>query len=296
MAKKFLDTETLKKYSSLPNQALDQPASCLPEFDKYDHEVKHVVIASPAYGAGVTFATFRSIMQDIPMLANQGVVCEIDADCGGAEIDTARAKIFSKFLQNEKATDLVFVDTDVGWFPGGLVKLLANPVHFVGGAYPQRRYPIQYPVNISADQCVLYNGLMSVMSVPGGFMRITKECAQSMAENYRHMRCIVARAEGEQTYDVYCLFDHYWIDQGENDDGSKRAFRRLSEDISFCRRWADIGGQVWLDPFIEMQHVGEHSFQGCLGKAFLEDAEPDVKDPRDPAVIKAHEDGEALSQ
>jgi len=286
MSKKFLTTRDLAKNKILSTD-MERPESFLPEFEDYDHKVKYVVLGIPSYGSGVTFPTFRSIMRDVAILANMGIVVEIDADVGGAEIDTARAKIFSKFLAHDKATDLVFIDADVGWHPGGLAKLLANPVHFVGGAYPQRRYPIQYPVNISSGQCVLFNGLMSVISVPGGFMRITHEVAEAMADKYSVMRCGVARAPGEKVPPVYALFDHYWIEGLPGEDK-----RRLSEDISFCRRYGDLGGQVWLDPSIEMSHTGDHTFQGCLGAAF-EDEEHEAYDPRDPAIIALEEEGKA---
>ena len=40
---------------------------------------------------------------------------------------------------------------------------------------------------------------------------------------------------------------------------------KWGEDYSFCIRWRKIGGQVWVDPEIEMGHVGYKIFQGNLG-------------------------------
>jgi hypothetical protein len=36
----------------------------------------------------------------------------------------------------------------------------------------------------------------------------------------------------------------------------------LSEDWLFCRRWQEIGGDVWLDPSISLNHYGHFCFQG----------------------------------
>jgi hypothetical protein len=37
------------------------------------------------------------------------------------------------------------------------------------------------------------------------------------------------------------------------------------EDFSFCRRWRAIGGRVWLDPELELHHVGFKTFSGRIG-------------------------------
>jgi len=38
--------------------------------------------------------------------------------------------------------------------------------------------------------------------------------------------------------------------------------RYLSEDYTFCRRWQEIGGDIWLDPSISLNHYGHFCFQG----------------------------------
>jgi hypothetical protein len=36
----------------------------------------------------------------------------------------------------------------------------------------------------------------------------------------------------------------------------------LSEDYTFSRRWQDMGGEIWLDPSISLNHYGSFNFQG----------------------------------
>ena len=38
--------------------------------------------------------------------------------------------------------------------------------------------------------------------------------------------------------------------------------RYLSEDYTFCRRWQKLGGEIWLDPEIKLNHIGHHVFAG----------------------------------
>jgi len=42
----------------------------------------------------------------------------------------------------------------------------------------------------------------------------------------------------------------------------KSSKRYLSEDYTFCRRWQELGGQVWLDPNISLNHYGTIPFRG----------------------------------
>jgi len=42
----------------------------------------------------------------------------------------------------------------------------------------------------------------------------------------------------------------------------------LSEDFSFCRRWTDIGGEIWADLESRLDHVGPSVFQGDVASQF----------------------------
>ena len=38
----------------------------------------------------------------------------------------------------------------------------------------------------------------------------------------------------------------------------------IGEDYLFCDRWRAIGGEVWVDPSIELKHVGSSEYAGRL--------------------------------
>jgi hypothetical protein len=42
----------------------------------------------------------------------------------------------------------------------------------------------------------------------------------------------------------------------------------LSEDFSFCKRWTDMGGEIWADLESRLTHVGTVSFRGDLATQF----------------------------
>jgi hypothetical protein len=50
----------------------------------------------------------------------------------------------------------------------------------------------------------------------------------------------------------------------------------LSEDAGFCRRWGELGGEIWVDMQSRLSHTGPLAFNGDLASQF----EP-VKAPGD---------------
>jgi len=38
----------------------------------------------------------------------------------------------------------------------------------------------------------------------------------------------------------------------------------LSEDFSFCRRWTDMGGEIWVDYMSRLNHVGLMVYRGNM--------------------------------
>jgi hypothetical protein len=44
----------------------------------------------------------------------------------------------------------------------------------------------------------------------------------------------------------------------------------LSEDFAFCKRWTDIGGEIWADLKSKLAHVGPMTFHGDLSSQFAE--------------------------
>jgi len=232
------------------------------------NEGKYVWIAIPAYGATVTCLTMKSIVYDMFPMVLAGHKVKIFDECGHADIYSLRAQIVAHFLADpDKPTDLVFVDSDVGWPAGSLHKLLDHDVDLVAGAYPKRDYPIQFMFRSEQDlgpdghQQMMGDpetGLVEVWGMPGGFMRCTRSMLETMWNHYEPELGIYDRAvPGEKTVRMFDPL-RFKDEQGR--------LHSLSEDYAFCQRWRDLGHKVWMDASIPMAHIGTHAFQGCLGE------------------------------
>lgn len=212
----------------------------------------HVMVAIPAYSGTIHLGTMRSLFTDLLALQARGDTWSLHDECGNALIADARALIVAQFLASEADT-LVFIDSDVCWEAGALLKLLDHPVDMVAGIYPQRRDPINYCVkwDTSKAELIAENGLLQVEGVPAGFMKLSRTQLESMVEQYPNTEFYVETAPNKK---AWALFADYSIGK-----------HKMGEDYAFCRRWTDMGGKVWIDPELSMGHVGYKTFHGHLG-------------------------------
>lgn len=224
---------------------------------------KHIVIAIPAYTGMVHCGTMRSVLYDTIALINAGEVVRVVDETGNADIARCRAMIVAKFLAQKDATHLVMVDSDVCWEPNGISRLVNSGVDFVCGAYPQRigdgtKFHMRM---LEREQHTLdpVTHLLEVEAMPAGFMCLARGMLERMVDKYPDSKFSFEQCPGGVAWD---LFDAYW----ETDETGLK--HKYGEDYSFCRRWRDIGGKVWVAPEISMGHIGNKMWQGRFADGF----------------------------
>jgi hypothetical protein len=211
----------------------------------------HVMVAIPAYSGQIHLGTMRSLFTDLLTLQARGDRFTVQDECGNALIADARALIVAKFLASE-ANILVFVDSDVCWEAGALLRLVDAPVDMVAGIYPQRRDPPQYCVKwVNKPELHAVNGLLDVVGVPAGFLKLSRVQLEKMVIRYSESEFYAEMAPDKK---AWALFADYRV-----------GTQKMGEDYAFCQRWIDMGGKVWVDPEIKMGHIGYKTFEGHLG-------------------------------
>jgi hypothetical protein len=175
-------------------------------------------------------------------------------------VTRARDVIFSNFYHEPTYTDLFFIDDDVACRPGSFARIMGHPVDLVGGAYRGKREPEEYTIRALRHedgklslQFDPETRLMEVEAVATGFMRITRKCAETFIEANPEAWYYDCTAPKDMK--VYSIFDNYL-------DIATRA--KWSEDYYFCRKYRELGGKVWVDPMLELDHTGPKTFTGCL--------------------------------
>jgi len=215
---------------------------------------RHVMIGIPAYSGTIHIPTMRCLLADTLDLARAGFAVTLNDDCGSTYLNDARADMVAEFLASE-ATDLFFVDWDVTWPMGAMRRVLSYPVDVVGGIYPMRTDPVSFTVRTLTENGYPVDektGLIEVMGLHTGFLRITRAAAEKMTKHYAD-ELTTARRGAE----IVDLFEPYRI------SGTRR---KLGDDYSFCQRWMDIGGKCWLDAGFDMGHIGLKTWVGRFGE------------------------------
>ena len=239
-----------------------------------------VWLGIPNHDGGMKCLTVNSLLHDAFYLFNRGDMVYPFTELGHADLYLLRAQICARFLEDKGATDLVMIDNDVGWGPLGLVRLLDHEnVDIVAGAYSKRSDPLRFMWRSEVAGTLkgdANTGLMDVLGMPGGFMRIRREVLEKMVEHYREeLGAADQSVEGSPSY-VVRLFDPYWYVH----DGKRMA---LSEDYAFCQRAIDMGFTVKMDAAIPMAHIGSKAWKGCV----LEHMQPNDVAKEDSENVEA---------
>jgi hypothetical protein len=189
--------------------------------------------------------------------------------------------------EHRKPDYLLFIDADIEFEPTDVLRLIIHDKDVVVGAYPLKvanynnienmalsakeisemvtDYVINFEFDSEEDRATgsvkLHGDLLKVKDAGTGFMMIRREVLEEMIDAYKDEVSYIKdnkdlMPDGTvQNIPVvmYALFDT--IIEPETR-------RYLSEDYTFCRRWQALGGKIWLDTKIVLNHIGTHTFRG----------------------------------
>lgn len=229
-----------------------------------------IFLATPCYGGMVTTEFMTSVIG-----CSAGKVPITLMTLGDdALIPRARNTLLANFYYRSNCSHILFVDADIGFDHNAPERLLKSGKDVIAGTYPirdrfwdnitknnilageaQRTASLRYVGETKEIHDSWEKGpLVQVPFVGTGFMMISRKAVEAMIKaypetEYKKINC----AEDQSGMRNYALFDGS-IDP---DDGTY-----LSEDFTFCRRWRQIGGEVWLDMSIDLSHTGRAKFFG----------------------------------
>ena len=259
---------------------------------------KHIFIATPCYGGQLGEPYFRSMMRLAILCNKYDIQYTISTLANESLVTRGRNTLTSFFMENPEATHLFFIDADIEFNPEDLLRMVAYDKPVVVGAYPKKAinwtsilgaarngelketadtiegHSSNYVVNFdflkdkdgnNTPQVQIEDNLVKLKDAGTGFMCIKKEVMQKMFDEYPETK-YVNDINVDQKFEpfMYALFDCI-IDPESR--------RYLSEDYTFCRRWQQMGGDVYLDPRTALNHVGHYTFRGNIRKLFSEDGQ-----------------------
>jgi hypothetical protein len=217
---------------------------------------QHVHFCLPMYGGQCNEATFIAMIKFSIIAAKMGINYSIDTMVNESLIPRGRNNLVAKFLFNQAATHLMFVDVDLGFDPEAIIRLLLANQDLVGGVYPMKRVPTRYVINTVPNPVVM-GDLVEVSTLGTGFMLIKRQVIDKMIAAHPELKYRDNIGIGAQ-YEpfMYGLF-YTMIDKDDN---------YLSEDWTFCYLWRMMGGKVFADTGIKLDHTGYHKYEGDLAE------------------------------
>jgi len=208
---------------------------------------------TPCYGGQITEVCFSSYLQWTILALQNNLDFQIDTLSNESNVNRARNSCAAKFLTGD-ATHLMFVDADIQFRAEDIVKLVTHNKDIVGGIYPQKTLPPKMVVN-TLDNGKREGDLVEVGTMGTGFMMIKRVVFEAMIDQGAHKYTDAIGLSNEENNNQYDFFNCTIDSQG----------RYLTEDWSFCRRWRQLGGQIWADTTISLAHVGYYRFQPDMG-------------------------------
>jgi hypothetical protein len=234
-----------------------------------------VVVATPCFGGMVNQSYMLSILK-LVQLASGG---EFDLDVvllgGDSLITRSRSVLVARFLDNPRATHLMFIDADIGFEPEQFLRLLRADKPFAAGAYPLKQIDwralprravsgeplaaagLSYVGQICEGKQLRREGGFATAKYAGtGFQLIRRAVFETMIAAHPELKFRAVHTltnETPKSDNLYALYECA-IDPETGD--------YLSEDYAFCRRWRALGGEIWLDLQSRLTHCGMSYYDG----------------------------------
>jgi hypothetical protein len=245
-------------------------------------EKPYLAIATPCYGGLVTSVYAQSLLRLQQACIARSLEIGWLMINGDALITRARAELVAHFLVAPQATHLLFIDADIGFEPEQVFRLMDFDADVTACAYPAKMidwdraaaairsgqanpqaaalkyvFAVQDPAHI-----VTRNSFIRAQYAGTGFLMVRRAALLRMCAAYPQLkyRCVDYQADplADSPHRV-ALFD-CMIDQETG--------KYLSEDFAFCKRWTDLGGEIWIDRDSKLTHLGPIPFVGDFATQF----------------------------
>ena len=242
-----------------------------------------LAVATPAHDNNVCVQFLQSWTDTlVTLMRAQTAIPWLMTLPGESLVMRARNTIVWQFLNQCDAEWLLMVDADMGWQGGAIARLLAlgkTGKLIVGGAGPRKQDDPSFCVRLSGPyiQVDKDTGCIRATELGTGLLLIHRSVLQTMVNAYPDLQ-----------YDdngkmVTMLFDTSIVGR-----------KLFSEDYTFMHRAAACGYEIWVDPTVELTHVGPKAWKGTLAAELQRQAEGGAVAKPDDAVPPASPPGEVV--
>jgi len=279
-------------------QSFDQRVA---DYVKKNNPVLYIL--TPCYGS-MCFVNYVScIMNTLDVLRSLNIKVQVEFCKNDSLVSRARNNLVARAMNDRRMTHILFIDSDITWDPSSILKLLVADKHVVGGVYPLKHYMweklisdpanpyksniiqswiktknesqlrdivtdevfiqnrlLSYNINYLDNYLTIDNNLAKVKHTATGFMMIQRSVIETMMRAFPSTKYVddVHFLKPEENQFAYALFDcgvedgHYY-----------------SEDWLFCHRWTKMGGNIFIDVSVNLNHTGIEDYVGSYITSIL---------------------------
>jgi hypothetical protein len=239
-----------------------------------------IYLAVPCYGGQLNLYFVSSLLRLQEACRERGIGLHVEMMGGEALITRGRSRLAAQFLAHPDATHILYIDADIGFPPETVFRLLDSGKDVVAAVCPLKSIDwtkvraaavagvedlqaaaIGYVVRFlpTPDKSVeVDDGFAQVAYGGTGFLMIRREAMQRLFDGYPQLRAKMGDMHDTLAPEAVMVFDT----MVEPETG-----QYLSEDYAFCRRWRDLGGEIWADVTARLTHVGHAAYTGSLMQA-----------------------------
>lgn len=207
-----------------------------------------VMLAMPV-NRDLPWQTAQSLIETTIVLKDKGIPFDVQLVVGSSIVEVARSKVADAFLKTGH-TRLMMLDSDQTWQAKDLVRLLAlsTKMDVIVGAYPAKRDPPTFLLS-PEDGAVSSNewGCIPIKGIGLGFTIVHRRVIEELAADAPKL--IFPDTPEPIAHIFRC----------DTVDGVFRG-----EDMAFFADVRKLGYEVFMDPTIDVGHVGAKAYGGSI--------------------------------
>ena len=233
----------------------------------------HLHIATPMYGGNCKGIYLDGMMNLTFELARQGYQVSFSKIYNESLVTRARNNLVYEF-EKSGADALLFIDADEGFNHLDVIKMIESGKDVIGAIYPMKNINwdnVRKAALEDKENLEEYSGFFAMNMLPGqhtfkvtdpvpvtevgtGMLFISKAAFELMKPHCGQymLNTSTGAFDKDQMVTEYFKTDI-------TEDGIL-----LSEDYYFCRKYRELGGEVFAAPWVKIVHAGEYIFSGSF--------------------------------
>lgn len=198
-----------------------------------------IFVAIPIYDGSLSAIVAKCLMEEHAVARGVGDEFQVKFLPGCSHPAMGRNQLAQDFLDSG-CDRMFFLDADITWEIGEIIKLCHAPWDFVGGVYRYKKAIESYPVGWlppEEHRPAPHKDLIEVQTLPGGFVSLSRNVFEQ-----------IKKSNPNDSYEHFGKVSHCYFDMPF--DGT----RLWGEDARFCKKWRETGGRIYLKPDLTLGH------------------------------------------